>query len=343
MNAEDRDLLAVREAGDLIAGTPDEPSDEAVARTWRMISLRDRPRPRAIRPWLAVPAAAAAVAAVVTAVAIIAPTGGGGGAVVTPAEPSPPGGSTLTLPPLDFGRTENVRSIPVADAMAELIAKGQTVPATPLHPGQFIYVVSTGVAFGQTVHESGQVTGQFAPELHQMWVNPQGMFPEKIIRNLEDTPPPPGHEMPQPTAVPDAEATLLKPTPAWIAGLPTETAALRELLRPYATHGSWSFDHYLMGLLGDFFWTCQPLLTPQLRVAFYQVLAGLNGLTASEMTIQGRRLYAIRQTESVHGKELLFDPASGLMVGRRDLLNDGGQERYVTLWQQKLVDQVGQE
>jgi len=61
-------------------------------------------------------------------------------------------------------------------------------------------------------------------------------------------------------------------------------------------------------------------------------------------------LFAIRHSEDGEGTELLLDPATGRVAGQRSVgvssnrLPPGmspGAVLYVTLWQQRVVDEVG--
>lgn len=103
-----------------------------------------------------------------------------------------------------------------------------------------------------------------------------------------------------------------------------------------------------MDALGTLFWSAEPVLTPQVRVALYRVLAGIDGLTATKIFVDGRTLYVFRHAERRSADDLLFDPLTGRAVGRGSTAVTDDEPAssigpgYQALWTYAIVDQVGQ-
>jgi hypothetical protein len=186
-------------------------------------------------------------------------------------------------------------------------------------PGQLIYVRSDGVS---TSFGGDPARGTLSRENHEMWLDPQGMIMLGIVSNGEDLTQGPKSDHAGQVAQARAQLatdgpSLLLPTPQWLAQLPTDPAALRGELLADIGESKWSDDHTLVTALGDLLWTSEPLVGPQARVALYRVLAGVEGLTATETVVENRQVYAIGHSENGVIDELLFDRTTGAAVGRR--------------------------
>jgi hypothetical protein len=381
MTRTDPDIAAVRH---LPPGLP-EPTDEAVSRTWYAISARRamRGRSRSRIRFLVPVTAAVLVAGLAVGSAVVFAPGDGGKPPIQAGRGGNPPTSPEAAAVLD-------RPIDVRVAMDRLIAAGASATPMPLRAGQLIYVHTAEIlAASSAAGQAGQTqpppktrgTGQsapasksigggqpgapqpggaatstaLAPEDHHMWLDPQGMIALGIVRNGEDMTkgPKADHEAQVAEARHRLAAdgpSLAQPTPQWLAALPTDPAELRARLVAAIGENKWSEEHRLVSALGDLFWMAEPVLTPEVRVALYRVLAGIDGLTAAEVSIDGRKLYAVRHTERQSADDLLFDPITGRAVGRGSAVVDdsragparpGGPWTYRALWTYAIVSAVG--
>jgi hypothetical protein len=131
---------------------------------------------------------------------------------------------------------------------------------------------------------------------------------------------------------------LLRPTPAYLASLPTDPTALLTLMREQfaSSAGSWSVDHAVFSGALNLLYRNEPLLTGPTRAALYRALAALPGVGSSgAVTYQGRGYVAIWFTERGEiQEELWFDPTTGRVVGQGPLTR-------AALWHHAVVDEVG--
>jgi len=326
----DDDLTAVR--------TLVSPRQGGPAPTWADVaSRRARPARRSGRVrGVAIPVAvAAAVVAVAAGVAV----------ALRPAHVATPGqapSTTATLGPVD-----------AATALRALAGVAASTPAVPRAPGQYIYVRSPS--------RERDTSGRMRPHDHEMWLDPEGMICLKIIADGEDM------SVPGPKNDPGAEIaqarhdlrllgpSLARPTPAWLDALTTDPDQALALFRATAPTGRWSADHGVFDELTNLFWLADPILPSHTRVTLYRAMAGLTGLSAQTVTVQGRDLLAIRRTEtlaefgSTDSDEILFDPRTGRAAGQRTLERIFGTPSprpadvvgYETLWTWAIVDSVG--
>lgn len=105
-----------------------------------------------------------------------------------------------------------------------------------------------------------------------------------------------------------------------------------------------------------FYLTTEPMLSPELRAALLRAFTGLDGLTVSEVGIDGRRLVWIQQPGYEFDYGFLFDPDTGKAVGRRDVITQAGATvdwpsgspadaqnvGYQVLWTHAIVDAAGE-
>ncbi|WBB81976.1 hypothetical protein O7606_11765 [Micromonospora sp. WMMD882] len=288
MSRHEPDLVAVRE---LPPGRP-EPTDESVARTWHTVTRGLHPAggavarpPRRVR-WLAPVAAAATVVALAV----------GGAVLLTPDRPIP--GPAAPGPD---------------EVMARLIERAGRVPAVPVPAGRLLYLRAEGP---QGWHET-----------REAWYDPETLLPLRRRVDGVDQPIDAPPRRPGDTAEENARAVAAGgdwryPTPGWLAGLPTDPAALRERLdreiearpaSPDERPPPENLTGHLLGLLAR----AEPRLSAPLRVALYQVIADLDGLEVREVTVAGHRYQAVGQREPSSRilLALLFDPVSGRVVG----------------------------
>ncbi|MFC0530157.1 CU044_5270 family protein [Phytohabitans kaempferiae] len=362
MSRDDSDIIAVR---DLPPGLP-EPTDEAVSRTWHRIAAarrpaRTRPGSRVLVPVLA--------AAVVAGLAV------GGAVVFTPADApwgtAGPGGGKVPRPNLAPAPPETVAAL---NALADAAEDGP--PAAEARPGQLIYVRHDGWAasfhasggrdiqlgddplrdMGPRVDPSksaGSQDGSLEPQLLELWFEAEGMVMLSVTNGEAtlDTDPAGDRDRLRLRG-----PSIHQPTPAWIAALPTDPDRLRAHLRGLVGEGgAWSTDHVLWTTLQAFYLHSDLLLSPAQRAALLRSYTGLHGITSAEVTVDGRRLVAVRQSEQQSGNEILFDPATGQAVGRRSVSLDAGvvvppasgapaldpNVIYQATWTQRVVDRVG--
>ncbi|HEX5596067.1 MAG TPA: CU044_5270 family protein [Micromonosporaceae bacterium] len=303
MSHTDPDITAVRQ---LPPGTL-EPTDESVSRTWYRLTARrtQRHRPRSPQRLLIPAAAGAVVVGLVIGAAVLLAPGNGGPALQ-------PGAVPVLGVPTDV-KTE----------MDRLIRAAERIEPLPLSDGELIYVHNEGVS--TLLHGAGD-SGVLEAEKHQMWLDPQGMIPLRIIRNgkdfTKDTENDHAAEVAQARQQLTADGpSLLRPTPQWLADLPTDPAVLRAQLLAAIGENSWSEEHRLVNGLVDLFVRVEPVLTPPVRVAFYRLLGDIDGTTAMEITVEGRVLVAIRHEENGSATDLLFDPLTGRSAGRRSAVS----------------------
>jgi len=305
--------------------------------------------------------AAALVIAVVATAAFLLRHGGAGTAA-----PQPVGAESATTPAPQYTKEHRLnQGTASAEAVAALHQLAQVAASTqpqPLASGQLIYVRSEGWAAGFDITANGdRGAGIVRPEVHQMWVDPQGMIALKIVVNGEDYTAS-GPKSNHPGEVEGLRKFLAEngpslqfPTPRWLEQLPTDPDQLLAALRATADPSSpWSDDHQVVDGLRHLLWNADAVLPTDLRVALYGAMAKLTGLTAKPVTIDGRALVAIRHAEGNDTTEILFDPATGHAVGVRSLLapdsgitqppvpGDDQNVTYQSLWTQTVVDEVDQ-
>ncbi|GIF67173.1 hypothetical protein Ais01nite_52080 [Asanoa ishikariensis] len=341
MNRADPDIIAIR---DLPPGSV-EPTDESVSRTWHAMTRRQVPPARSrFRRW--VPAAAALVVAGLATTGVVALQGGGadpgigvGSAPSSPkvADPSaagpkgggaPTGGADKAAPPLPLGSSKSINARQSLDRLAAKVAGS---PTRTVQPGQLIYTRMYGVTSSVNIGEDSAPV--LAADEAEFWFTPQGMTAVKVIQNGAENP----------TSA-DTGATVDKPyiwqpTPEWLAALPTQPAALRNELLEGIRNDKWSDDHLLAKEIGELLVSSELLLPADVRVAMLKSIKSWKGLSARETVFDGKRVWAIRQTEQGRFDELLFDPTTGRAVGRASGI--GGTVSYQVLWTHKIVAKAG--
>ncbi|BCB87545.1 hypothetical protein Psuf_048580 [Phytohabitans suffuscus] len=345
---------------DLPPGRP-EPTDESVSRTWYRVTSAQRPARTRTPSRILVPALAATlVAGLVVGGAVLFRPGG---------EPlgfgAPPSADKSSDPNLTPAPPETVAAL---NALAAAAAAGP--PAARVAPGRYIFARHDGWAAGYEMSAgngvqrrggSGAAPGQAAVpsngtlerQIREIWFDPQGMVAVSITDGKREMSADPAAGR---AAFKDRGPSLFQPTPEWLATLPTDPDQLRaELREQIGEGGAWSTDHALWSTLQEVYFSADLVMTPELRAALLRSFTGLRGITSSEITVDGRRLVAVRHTERGGGNEILFDPATGSAVGRRSMSLDGSVTvsvppgapklepgvTYQATWTQKVVAGVG--
>jgi RNA polymerase sigma-70 factor (ECF subfamily) len=148
-----------------------------------------------------------------------------------------------------------------------------------------------------------------------------------------------------PTTVP---GSWQQPSPAWLASLPLDPAALRDrLYADTAGHGR-SVDGEAFVYVADLLRS--GVVPADLRAALYRVLATVPGveITSSHATIGGASGVGLGYYEAANGmrQEIVVNPADGELVGERYVAVEaidgipGGTVTGTTTWTRTLVDEV---
>jgi hypothetical protein len=115
--------------------------------------------------------------------------------------------------------------------------------------------------------------------------------------------------------------SIVRPTPAWAAGLSSDpTVLLADLRAGVAASGAARPDLALVDGVTVVLRDLMGYLAPAQRRAIYQVLARLPSVgvrSADPVEIDGRSLVAVTMYASGDRTDLLFDPGTGLANGRR--------------------------
>ncbi len=339
MTANDTDLAVLREVTADVAGPAAEPSADAVARTWARLSLRTADPPARPRVWsrkLLVPAIAAAAVAVILLATVALRPGHGLQVGASPLPPTPsadrsPAEPTSTPVPAgtvavtEVGTT--VGSVPVGRVIEEMVAAAASVEPVILSAGELLYVRMEVADWA-----GRQLT---ATRVHEWWVDPNGMTPLKIVND--------GRDMGPGSDPPAGPPSLVAPTPEWLASLSTDPAVLYDMLVDLNAGVKLGGAHYVMKELAALYRTSDPVLTPAVRAAFYRALGEVDGLSATEVNVAGRKLYRMHQGGQ-NVSDLLLDPATGQVAGVRYsyLGSESVQVESIELWYRAVVREVGQ-
>jgi hypothetical protein len=263
---------------DLPPGLPD-PTEESLTRVWHTIGRRLAAREAPRRRSLLVPVTAAVV---VLGLAV--------------------GGVVLLRPDADKVTTSAGSALSVKAVMADMINKARKLPAAKPGPNGLLYTEST---FVETAN------GKVTTTTEESWKAPRQMMPLRTTRNgvdYEPNPEGPGQD----------EGALNFPTVQWIAAAPTERKALIRYLDPSSPTGRIPAEKSLMASLAEFFGLGDLLVTPQLRVAVYEILADMPAMTVEKLTLAGRQVWAVTHGAAhTYGFALLLDAQTGRTVGQR--------------------------
>jgi hypothetical protein len=220
----------------------------------------------------------------------------------------------------------------VAAVFAELEAAAPTTRVPSLPGGGYLYERR------ETLDPGGE-------QVLESWNELNGLIPVKLRVNGKDA-----DSRPSVAEIAGSARTRLaeegpnlhNPTPAWLAGLPTDPARLIPVLRagvpdvdPLATRCAALFFH------------ADPLLPGPVRLALLKILAATPGVSASEVRIGGKRHYAVRYDGVGGPSELFFDPATAHAVGGATLFSQAGpgpsagpQPDDAQLWTFKIVSKL---
>ncbi len=148
-----------------------------------------------------------------------------------------------------------------------------------------------------------------------------------------------------PAAVP---ASWQSPSPAWLAALPRDTAALRDRLYADSAGQGRSVDGEAVVYVADVLRS--GVVPADLRAALYRVLATVPGveITSSQATIGDVAGVGLGYVEAVDGtrQEIVVDPSNGELIGERYVATtalDGipaGTVIGTATWTRTLVDAV---
>jgi hypothetical protein len=194
-------------------------------------------------------------------------------------------------------------------ALDALAAKAAGVAPLVVPADRLLYVLKTGAA-------------EARPVRHEMWVQTRGGYPLRIRVDGKDMLADPAADAARRAEQFAAQGpSLLMPTPQFLAGLPTDQTRLLDLLRDgvgAAKDAAWSVDRQVFGAVRTLLASNEPLLTPAVRAALYRALAQVPSVWAAgqvTVTIGGRTVVAIGQSEQGGTELLLFDQATGRVVG----------------------------
>ena len=341
MKRTEPDLVAAREAATDVAGPGAQPSPDAVARTWSRITAS----PRTPRPWwrrVIVPASAAvAVLAVLATVIVLRP--GPSQTIQIGAEPQPtaaaptkptppskvppsvdPSAVVPTVAVTDPGTT--VGPVPISRVVNEMVARSASVVPVTLTAGQLLY--------GCFESADKPANAQATTSVSEWWINPDTAQILKVRRD--------GQDMGGSEALTGTPG-FAEPTREWLASLPTDPRVLYARLVDLNAGVKMGGASYVLKELMSLYRATDPVLTPAVRAALYRVLGRIIGLSATQVTVAGRKLYRVHQTGQVASIDLLLDPATGMVAGGRwdTTADDGSVVATIELWRYAVVDQLG--
>jgi hypothetical protein len=182
-------------------------------------------------------------------------------------------------------------------------------------PGQLLYVREDMLVPAGPVGDDALV-----PQVREVWYEPEGMI---TVRDELDGKPftgPKGEGQATMTAAERADFAQLGPglrypTPAWLAGLSSDSDALLTQLgvrAPQDTDSAATLWETCTSLMIR----VDPLLPTGVRAALLGLMARAGGVTVIDVTFDGRRVFGLRQGSRNSGYLLLLDPQTGRVVGR---------------------------
>lgn len=312
MRRTEPELVAVRELADDLVGEP------STARTWaKIINARSQTAPPARlsrrREWLAVGTVAAAVAALALTASVVLRPGpgsspttevGGTAPTAAPSVPADKQGDPWSTPTPDADTptvkgTPKVRPVSLAAAVDAMSRAAKRNPAAPATADQFLYT---------RVDAFDRQGGTWVPRVQDFW-----------------------------TALSVKKPSMAYPTPAYLASLTRDPARLYDKFAAINAGVKLGGAHYVTKELFRSLIQYGPILKPDLRAAYYKVLARTPGETAVTVQLNGHTYYGFRDlAPSVGDFYLLCDPATGLAVGE---LYD---MTLIELWTVAVVDADGE-
>lgn len=287
------------------------------------------PRRRWLRPVLLLPATAMALAGALTLTLPGTEQEPGAEAEATGARHAAANGVVLTL-----------------DRIA---AASMAVDVEPVRDDQFVYVRSL-VRSNEGTFDGTVKLG--APHRREIWVSQDSAPITRIgvIRESGKGVPLSGQRIPVETAAPDGSAGqgvpagIDRPTYQWLAGLPTDTDALRALLydrtRPLDDE---SKDQAVFRKIGDLL--NETVMPPANAAALYRTVATIPGVrvTPDATDAAGRHGIGItrEETGTATRDEWIFDRNSFTLLGSRSYLTHTTGTRPSTLYNSTAVLETG--
>jgi hypothetical protein len=215
---------------------------------------------------------------------------------------------------------------------------GAAQPSVPAPVGQVLAVdlTQTPVAIRDGAYL--YVARSHAGYRHEMWVDPQGAIVVGIIINQDGQP----EDVAMPPGVSNEVITrqrsefaaqgpsLNHPTPAFLAGLPTDPVALLDLIADQLGRtgsGEARNDLIFKGSV-NFLAVAEPLLSPEVRAAYLEALARAPGAAVDESprTFAGHDVYVIGQVSEFGLIGIFVDSATGRVVGYFAGVDSAGAE-----------------
>jgi hypothetical protein len=317
MNA-DNDLDAVRGLRADLA----EPDDLVVSRTrYRLIRAVETPEPRR-RGWLKAGLAAGASVGLAVAIAVVAvlathPSGGGPGQGFA-ASGAPPSTGTASERP-----SPSVR--PPAPAV------DLTVTPVVLAPGQLLYLHTPDNSW-------------------EMWVDPNGAIPLAIRLSRNGQVTDDAMSMDAEAAKDRAELaangpSLNHPTPAYLAGLPTDPHALLALIREQLAvdGGGHHREDLIEKNMSELLYKVEPLLSPALRAEFLAALALVPGahVDHSPQTFAGQPVYTVAVQGQDTYEGFFVNTGTGRIVGDFAAVDKAHAQDASEVWLYGVATEVG--
>lgn len=314
-------------------------------------------------------------------------------ALVAPAVLGP---ATVPGNPTGDGVESRSATVPIGDGdsagtvLRLAAANARLDPAAQTRPGQFIYrVIDEGSLYvAGDAEGGGPVARIWQVRRHEMWYTVEGLHPARtrITEGVSRTPltradaeaaPELGYDLTAPPKVeeygpapgdePPAGCTncwetrepgdLYRPTPAYLAGLPTDPARLLGALRQAVSRqgSKHSPDQQVFTAILDLLRDAAPIMPPALRAALYQAVALIPGIerVGGRVELGGRQGVAIGRDGEATGdeterEELVFDTAGRELLGFRTVQirtangTTAGTLRSAHVVTFTIVDKVGE-
>jgi hypothetical protein len=214
--------------------------------------------------------------------------------------PTTAGPSPSSRPPSITNPPRIVGPLPLSQAVHEMTAASSQALMLTVPPGQLLYSRFTVAT---------RAGGVWTTTVAQRWSDPNHII----------------------------GPTLSDASPQYLATLPADPAALFARFAALNAGVKLGADRYVVKEVTRALRAYGPLLSPNLRAAYYGVLGLVPGASAVRVTLNGQTLYGIRDIASqVVAEYLLCDPSTGQAVGELT----GPDE--VELWHYAVVRASGQ-
>ena len=271
-------------------------------------------RPRSSRAvprfaWIAAPAAACALVA---------------GAVVLAPQEAPAGPSGR----VSAGQPETASDAGWVLSRAALAAA--TAPAPDARPQDFVYVRSLVAHAGRSA--AGGVATMPPVRQREVWLSADGSRPgllrEAGAADSVLSPRLPVYELdhrgasPRPSTLEAAAPSVTDPTPAYVAGLPTDPEALLRLVREETRGDGGDADQRAFRAIGTLL--AETWAPPKVTSALYEAAARIPGVAVlpSAKDAAGREGVAVARTADGEQTQWIFDRATSVFLGERTVLTE---------------------